>query len=161
MRRGGSCHSCVVQATSTGPCTTVRPRDGGRGRRARGFRHGKCAPGTRPGTGPARGTALGTGPRARAGHGPRGPARARHSARAPGTARARAGDVAGDRGTHRRAGAPRRQAPRQGSGGDAVGVQIIRSSHLACTRRAVGGPEIYENGIVARRRRRKCSVPLW
>ena len=43
------------------------------------------------------------------GHGPGtgrgGPARARHGA--PGTARARAGDVAGDRGTHRRAGAPK------------------------------------------------------
>ena len=88
---------------TTGPCTTVRPRDGGRGRRARGFRHGKCAPGTWPGTGPARGTALGTGPRARAGHGPRGPARARHSARAPGTGRARAGEARHGPGTGPRA----------------------------------------------------------
>ena len=67
--------------------TTVRPRDGGRGRRARGVRHGKCAPGTRPGTGPARGT----GPRARAGearHGPGTGPRARPE-HGPGTGRGR------------------------------------------------------------------------
>ena len=57
------------------------------------------------GLGTGRLPALGTGhlgPRARAEHGPGRPG-TRHGA--PGTARARAGDVAGDRGTHRR-GAP-------------------------------------------------------
>ena len=46
-----------------------------------------------------------------------------------------------------------------------LGVQssLTSGAHISlrARRRAVGGPEIYGNGIVARRRRRKCSVPLW